>query len=158
MILREIHVGGAYLFMIPSDMAKFGFLFLNNGTWNGTQLIPEDWVLNATYDFIHTQWGSYGYQWWIHPEINYYNAIGNYGQIIGCLPDYDVTIVFTARWSDCYPPYFLDLINDYIIPSIEEGYSPLATPTPTETAIMFFFPIFTAILCLTKLKNQRKIK
>ena len=34
--------------MIPRDMARMGWLWLNRGNWNGTQVIPSDWIDIAT--------------------------------------------------------------------------------------------------------------
>ena len=36
--------GGWGLEINPRDMAKFGYLYLNNGTWDGQQIVPSDWV------------------------------------------------------------------------------------------------------------------
>ena len=36
--------GGWGLYLTPRDMAKFGYLYLNEGFWNGQQVIPAAWV------------------------------------------------------------------------------------------------------------------
>jgi CubicO group peptidase (beta-lactamase class C family) len=54
------HFGGG-MFINASDMARFGYLFLNNGKWGGTQLISEKWIgmartpgpANATYGYCN---------------------------------------------------------------------------------------------------------
>ena len=40
------HHGGG-MFINAWDMARFGYLFLNYGKWNGTQLVPESWIAMA---------------------------------------------------------------------------------------------------------------
>lgn len=56
------------------DFARWGQLILNNGSWNGQQLISEDYVRQATTpaDYLIDEDGEkvdyYGFQWWI---INY---------------------------------------------------------------------------------------
>ena len=58
------------------DFAKFGRLFLNNGNWNGKQVIPAQWVTESTapdpaderpwqvYQYWKEQGGYYKYMWW----------------------------------------------------------------------------------------------
>ncbi|MCU0442679.1 MAG: beta-lactamase family protein [Bacteroidia bacterium] len=66
------------------DFAKFGRLYLNNGNWNGQQLVPADWVAKST--VADTQNGGvryYKYQWWLDDEdTNQYCAQGHLGQYI----------------------------------------------------------------------------
>jgi CubicO group peptidase (beta-lactamase class C family) len=46
------------------DFAKFGRLYLNNGNWNGKQLIPEEWVKKSTTITKDSKDSFYSYQWW----------------------------------------------------------------------------------------------
>lgn len=46
------------------DFAKFGRLYLNNGNWNGKQLIPEEWVKKSTTITKDSKDYFYSYQWW----------------------------------------------------------------------------------------------
>jgi CubicO group peptidase (beta-lactamase class C family) len=41
-------LGGYGLWLCTEDIAKFGQLYLRKGRWNGRQLIPEQWVEQAT--------------------------------------------------------------------------------------------------------------
>ena len=68
------------------DYARFGQMFLQDGVWNGKQVVPADWVTASTRPSAPTAPGAkqYGYQWWIAadaPAGEYY-AIGVYGQYI----------------------------------------------------------------------------
>lgn len=47
------------------DMARFGYLFLNKGNWNGIQVVPEAWVEEATRPSQDINEG-YGYLWWLN--------------------------------------------------------------------------------------------
>jgi CubicO group peptidase (beta-lactamase class C family) len=38
---KGYYFGGAELFLRPIDMAKFGLLYLNDGKWQGEQIVPE---------------------------------------------------------------------------------------------------------------------
>jgi CubicO group peptidase (beta-lactamase class C family) len=79
------------------NLAKFGYLFLNNGTWDGQQIVSEEWVNVATSSFTtfggHT---GYGYQWWTLPNYGVYYAAGRNGQFIFVVPHLDIVAVFTS--------------------------------------------------------------
>src|SRR5690606_17083699 len=51
--------GGTNAHMVPRDMARFGYLYLHNGKWDGEQIIPEEWVKTST--TRHTGEDSQGY-------------------------------------------------------------------------------------------------
>jgi CubicO group peptidase (beta-lactamase class C family) len=51
----------------PRDLAKFGSLYMHEGTWNRRQIIPADWVKESTQRRLNLpgqQVMGYGYQWW----------------------------------------------------------------------------------------------
>lgn len=97
--------GDAWLWMTPLDMAKFGYLFLHNGTWDGQQIVPAEWVAEST----RSQWSfddheGYGYLWWTDNQTTtydsyHYEARGAEGQRIFVIPGYDMVVVFTADFS-----------------------------------------------------------
>jgi CubicO group peptidase (beta-lactamase class C family) len=95
---QSIHHGGHGLSLTSRDIAKFGYLYLNNGTWNGKQIVSTDWVNKSTqtYNFFQENNG-YGYQWWTLPQSNIYYASGLYGQRIYVAPENDMVVVFTAN-------------------------------------------------------------
>lgn len=113
------------LCLTTSGMAKLGFLYLNNGTWDGTQIVPVDYVANSTIPIEHpnplgSQFG-YGWHWWLREDLGIYFAYGRYGQKIMVSPEHDMVVVFTANVGDTeYDPEF-DLYRDYILRSISEG-------------------------------------
>lgn len=106
----ELAMGG--LNAVLRDYARFGLLYLNDGNWNGTQIVPADWVrASVTPDAPYLMPGEnpasswpmgYGYQWWIpeNPEGDFM-AIGIYGQFIYVHPTHRVVI---AK-SSAYAPY-----------------------------------------------------
>ena len=65
------HIGGFGLGLSARDLAKLGFLYLNNGYWNGRNIVSESWVNESTSQQIqavsHPIYGKigYGYQWWV---------------------------------------------------------------------------------------------
>ncbi len=74
-----IHTAGWGLTLAPMDMAKIGQLYLNDGMWEGKQIISSKWVEDSTTE--HSRWKlSYGYLWWVNEEG--YAAMGDGGNII----------------------------------------------------------------------------
>lgn len=114
---KGIAIGGWGLNITPRDMAKLGYLFLNQGTWDGKQIVSSRWVQAATTRHIDTDGElGYGYQWWIYPTHNAYAALGRYGQTIFVAPDLNLIIVTTAQIEEGHDPIFR-LIDDYILPA-----------------------------------------
>ena len=101
----ELAMGG--LSVSLRDYARFARLYLNEGNYNGKQILEKEWI-EDTMD-IHAKYSKpganqddnnaigYGYQWWI-PEGNQgeFMAIGVYGQWIYVNPSNNVIIVKTS--------------------------------------------------------------
>lgn len=72
--------------MMTRDYARFGQLFLQNGYWNGEQLVPAAWVAESTVASSPTPEGEirYGYQWWVPADAREgeFLARGVYGQFV----------------------------------------------------------------------------
>ena len=91
------------------DYAKFGYLYLNNGSWMGEQIVPRQWVIDShTPDAPHlmpdagdnelssNEWG-YGYQWWVPGDpITDFTAHGIFNQFIYINPVSNVVIAKTS--------------------------------------------------------------
>ena len=52
------------------DFARLGYLWLNMGRWGSRQLVPEDWMKQATSRFVQSNGEShnYGYTFWVQDE------------------------------------------------------------------------------------------
>lgn len=102
---QGISDGGNGFAMNVYDMAKFGQLYLNNGVWNGEQIISEQWVKDSTSVQFTRSSGTanYGYQWWVRTfgDNNYdaYFAQGHYGQYIFVVPDLKLVVVLTSHYE-----------------------------------------------------------
>jgi CubicO group peptidase (beta-lactamase class C family) len=109
--------GGWGLHMTPREMAKFGYLFLNEGEWDGQQIIPSEWVRESTQVGLPTGEGvDYAYQWWLYPNLDLYAAQGLNGQMIYVIPDLSLVVVFTADMANPSPIY--GLLETWIIPAV----------------------------------------
>jgi CubicO group peptidase (beta-lactamase class C family) len=115
-----IPIGGWGLQLTPRDMAKLGYLYLQDGEWDGRQIISAQWVENATRKHTETDGDlGYGYQWWTHPSLAGYTALGRYGQTIFVIPEADLVIVTTAEIED-HDEVF-QLIERYILPAAQQS-------------------------------------
>jgi len=102
--------GGFGLSLSARDLAKIGFLYLNNGFWDGQSIVPEYWVKESTRQWMYAfnSYGrtGYGYQWWIK-EVDgcpSYRAWGRRGQFIVVVPKLDMVIVVTSETAQPHPP------------------------------------------------------
>jgi CubicO group peptidase (beta-lactamase class C family) len=93
---------GGGLSMTPRDMAKYGYLILNRGFWEGKQIVPADFVAES----VKTQTtfnpnAGYGYQsWWTVPLDGYYYAAGIRGQRIYVMEKQDMVLVTTGNLQE----------------------------------------------------------
>jgi CubicO group peptidase (beta-lactamase class C family) len=84
------------------DMAKFGLLYLNNGSWNGKQVVPENYVEQSLAKHTVVAGLDYGYLWWTkYLDANgtrYYGKLaqGNGGQKIYIFKELNLVTVITA--------------------------------------------------------------
>src|ERR687895_2132086 len=83
------------------DFAKFGSLYLHEGEWNGTRILPARWVRESTAVSDETDPSPvYGYWWWTYHDAelgDYFVALGNKGQYIVVIPARDVVVVRHGR-------------------------------------------------------------
>ncbi len=110
----ELAFGG--LNAVLRDYARFGLLYMNNGNYDGQQIVPAEWVADSvTPDSPHLMPGrkgpdqeelmGYGYQWWLPADTEGdFMAIGIYNQYIWVHPTLRVVI----PKSSAYPDYDLD--------------------------------------------------
>jgi CubicO group peptidase (beta-lactamase class C family) len=94
-------IGG--LRLNTQDMAKIGYLYLNNGRWGESQIVPADWVKESTQDYAPQHpWGvasaGYGYLWYLShvPSDDFFDAVGSYFQHIHVVPDKNLVVANTG--------------------------------------------------------------
>jgi len=95
---QGIALGGSALLLKTEDLAKFGYLYLNNGRWGDQQLIPEAYIKESTALSIETPNGlaghdGYGYQWWMNSSKGY-SGRGFRGQYLFIIPEENIVAVF----------------------------------------------------------------
>ena len=101
-------------FSKPRSMARFGLLMLNNGNWNGNQIMTDAAYFNAMVNTSQALNESYGYLWWLNGKAtamvpglqlqlpgplnpnapdDMYAALGKNGQIINVVPSLDLVYI-----------------------------------------------------------------
>ncbi|MFO0597803.1 MAG: serine hydrolase [Myxococcaceae bacterium] len=112
-------LGGSMVYATPRDYAKLGWLFLNDGCWNGERILPAGWVKAATTPsdgFVASDETGEpsGYSWWLNAPVpqrmlaspwknspaDAYGAIGHWGQYIMVVPSADLVVVRTGDDRD----------------------------------------------------------
>jgi CubicO group peptidase (beta-lactamase class C family) len=123
----EAYGGGGHQFL-PRDFLKFPQLMLNEGRWNGRQIISREWARrsgSALRDLTRTQ--QYGWLWnsveypYKGGKVRAFFAAGNGGQIFMGIPALDLVIGFTGgNYND--PALFIPqqkFVPELILPTIE---------------------------------------
>ena len=130
------YFGGNSMHFTPRDMARLGYLYMQNGMLDGKQVVPAEWVeeslANLT-NFSNSTWGdlekvNYGYLWWLGEIKNnkVFLAIGHGGQFVINFPELNLIVVTTAEWqldwetADQHERSILSIVADYIVPAVTQ--------------------------------------
>lgn len=89
--------------MRSRDFARFGQLYLDNGRYEGAQIVPEAWITESLE--ASTAFDGYGYQWWLDGNrqsafpSDTYAAHGHDGQHIFVVPSLDLVVVRNGTYD-----------------------------------------------------------
>ena len=107
-----------HMYLSTRDMAKIGQLMLNEGAWNGKQIISKEWIQKIVTTYTPVEEvsrrsksdeklpveHSYGYMWWVYEnlfELNgfdgAYEASGYGGQFITVIPEKNIVIAHKTK-------------------------------------------------------------
>ena len=170
---QGINLGMIGLRLHTEDMAKFGQLLLQKGKWNGKQLIPAEWVAEATSRKIDSRGGNekipadindwfqgYCYQMW-RGRHNSVRLDGMAGQFVILLPDQDAVVILTANAQNTQKE--MDLVWDYLLPAIKsESQLPDDTDSYNELQKKIIITLYYSVsgkisFFFTGIKDFRKI-
>ena len=127
---QGINLGMIGLRLRTEDLAKFGQLLMQNGVWNGKQLVPKEWIKEATSFKIESNDGGanrapknlndwaqgYCYQMW-RGRNNSVRLDGMGGQFVVLFPDKDAVVIMTANARSTQDE--LNLVHNYLLPAIK---------------------------------------
>ena len=144
--------GWGDLHLHPRDLAKIGYLYLNNGLWEGKQLVNAAWVEKSTQPQVDRAVKTntfvrpgrdYGYAWHLvseGPFSGMYYAAGRGGQSLTVLPDANIITVITGG-ENALLEYegerigeFILSISEQALPNNPEGNESLQQKTEALTA------------------------
>jgi CubicO group peptidase (beta-lactamase class C family) len=111
----------------PRDFARLGLLYLQEGMWDGVEVVPASWIEESTRadrpflqrGQIEGDWG-YQYQWWLpRGDEDDFAAIGIWGQFIYVNRDRDLVVVKTSADPDYKRHEFeaIQLFRRLVLPS-----------------------------------------
>ena len=89
----DYYFASSGLSLSPRELAKIGYIFLNNGYWGKDQIINPGWITESVQEHIKTQGRTlplaygYGYQWWLEDFLANDHTYNSY---------------FAAGWGDQY--------------------------------------------------------
>ena len=121
--------GGHSVSMTARELARFGQLFLNEGNWQGEQLVPGWWVVASTTQQVEigNNYAGYGYYWWLNriAAFDMYSALGAGGQILHVIPALDFVMVTTHGFGVSPRDYSEEsesyqFLWNYLIPAIKD--------------------------------------
>lgn len=122
--MNAMAVASGGLYLRPRDMAKFGLLFLQEGRWNGNQIISKEWVEQSTQAHIAVDpYWDYGYQWWLRTyransrDDRAFAARGWGGQYIFVFPSLKMVVVFTGG-NYSTPEPVGEILARFILPAV----------------------------------------
>lgn len=124
-----IDLGFTGLHISTDAISRFAKLYLDDGVWEGRQLLPRGWVELATANHIATgvseerpvDWSQgYGYQFW-HSRHDGYRGDGACGQFAIVLPKQRATVAITGHVENMQG--ILDHLWANLLPSLESDCS-----------------------------------
>jgi hypothetical protein len=134
---RGINVGGWGLMITTEGIARFGQFYLQQGQWQGQQLVPAAWVAEATAKHIAngsdpaSDWAQgYGYQFW-RCRHNVYRGDGAFGQYCVVFPEQEAVLAITSAVGNMQA--VLDLIWEHLLPAMQA--TALTADAPSQQAL-----------------------
>lgn len=113
--------------MRPRDLATIGQLVLNEGRWQGREIVPRHWLEASFNSRVAAEDGlEYGYQWWLgrgrSDGRRWIAGFGNGGQRLVVIPDLDLVVVVMAgnyNQPDAWK-VAVKLMAEIVLPSIKD--------------------------------------
>ncbi len=122
------------IYVTPRDMLKFGILYLQNGNWEGEQIITSEWVEKSATPYRNNirinlpiddaGRNGYSYSWWTNEistskgKLKLFQAGGWGGQEIIVFPQENMVVVFTGG-NYARKKHIYKMLKSFILPAIE---------------------------------------
>jgi CubicO group peptidase (beta-lactamase class C family) len=115
--------GGFGLSLTSRQMARFGELYRNAGSFLGAEVVPAAWTDESTEPRCDTPWGGqYAYHFWVpNAAPGFFQTLGARGQVIFVNRELELVIVFTGDLPDeTANSEYQTLIRSFIAPSVTQ--------------------------------------
>ncbi len=130
---RGFCYGGVGLCIGIHDMIKIGYLYLNEGVFDGQRIVSSNWIQTATTSKISTNnslpyLSNYGYYWWLGREYNhdFICAVGYGGQFILVVKKLNLVVAARCNYRSISQQKagenwgnILNIIINQILPAVE---------------------------------------
>jgi CubicO group peptidase (beta-lactamase class C family) len=112
-------VGSSYVYATARDFARFGYLYLRNGWWDGRRLLPSDWVDHAATPVLAPipvdERHGYGAHWWLwRRDPRTIAALGYEGQRTIVARDRDLVVVRLGTSAAERHPALDDVLDEIV--------------------------------------------
>ena len=110
-------VGSSFVYATARDFARFGWLYANDGVWDGTRILPAGWVEHGrTWTATDPENGvGYGAHWWLDPRLpGSMAAFGYEGQHVWVVPDRDLVLVRLGKTDAALGPALRTALVDLV--------------------------------------------
>lgn len=103
------------IFLTAKELSKIGELILNNGVYEGKQIVPKEWIRKSTSTQIKiNQKETYGFLWWLRDDLGgIIDAQGRGGQRLTIVPEKKLVVVMLGAGFNT------DKIGEYIVESLK---------------------------------------
>lgn len=163
---NHVSYGGYGFDCSPQVQAKLGILCLNKGNWNGTQLVPSEWVKDVTTYKVDGRWlysppskyFNYGYLFYTNVSYNEgsdtgYHTSGMGGQSIFVIPEHNIVVAFTGWVSGAYDLIYRNLISKYVL-QFWEGSAIDGIPFLVLMSILIFATAYYSLTIRKRIINS----
>lgn len=134
---RGVNTGGWGLSIKTEDIARFGQMYLQQGVWQGRQIVPAAWIAQATSrqvsngDQADSDWQQgYGFQFW-RCRHGAYRGDGAFGQYCLVMPQQDAVLAITSGIADMQAG--LNVVWEHLLPAM--GPAPLPEDGPARAEL-----------------------
>lgn len=123
-----LYYGSALIYADARDFARFGYLYLRGGVWDGTRVLPEGWVDFARSRGPDPNTDIYGAHWWLtarsgqgapmrslitdNAMADAFSAQGHEGQVIVVVPSKDMVVVRLGKFDGGIPSW--NVLGDWL--------------------------------------------
>lgn len=121
--------GGYNVYLTPRELAKFGVLFAQSGSWDGKQLVPAETVTDAFTERSPKDPDGFGYSggWWTREIAGHvtYLAWGWGGQYLYVIPSLDLVFSTTHNTHEAHDTVEVDadaFVEDVLVPAVQTGH------------------------------------